>query len=164
MKSRVQLSRLMLITAAIAATTGSQLAAAADPVPPPPPAAARDKLTKARDLVKTGSWPEAIDELKRVNDRRSADWHNLMGFAHRKLATPDLAAAARHYDEALRIKPDHLGALEYAGELHLMQGDLPRAEARLQALSKACPQGCEELEDLKAGIAKFKANGNRWQP
>lgn len=152
---------LMMITAAIAAV---QPAAAADPVPPPPPAAARDKLAKARDLVKAGSWSAAIEELKRVNETRSADWHNLMGFSHRKLPTPDLAAAERHYDEALRIKPDHLGALEYAGELHLMRSDLSRAEARLATLSKACPQGCEELDDLKAAIAKFKANGNRWQP
>ena len=87
-----------------------------------------------------------------------------MGYAQRKQATPDLAAAQRYYDAALRIDPRHLGALEYAGELALMKGELPVAEVRLAALDKACNARCEEFDDLKKAIARYKANGNRWVP
>jgi len=45
------------------------------------------------------------------------------------------------------------------GELHLEQDRLADAEKELQALSKACPWfgKCEEYEDLKTAIAKYKA-------
>ncbi|MBL8328770.1 MAG: tetratricopeptide repeat protein [Rubrivivax sp.] len=130
--------------------------------PDPVPAAATDPLGKARGLIAEKKWAAAISELKRVNASRSADWNNLMGYSLRKSATPDLAGAERHYNEALRIDPRHLGALEYAGELHLMQGDLARAEARLAALATACQSSCEEYRDLKGGIERYKANGNRY--
>jgi len=99
--------------------------------------------------------------LKEVNDTGSADWNNLMGYSHRKAKVPDYAAAEGYYNAALRIDPQHRGALEYSGELYLMMGDLPKAEERLAALDKACTFGCGELRDLRAAVASFKANGNR---
>jgi tetratricopeptide (TPR) repeat protein len=137
--------------------------AADTPEPAPvaePPAA--NPLVVARAQIKAQQWDKAVAELQRVGLQKDADWNNLMGFAQRKKASPDLAAAQRYYDAALRIKPDHRGALEYAGELDLMKGDLPRAEQRLAALAKACPSGCEEFDDLKGEIARFKANGNKY--
>jgi Flp pilus assembly protein TadD len=130
--------------------------------PEPAPAAAKDPLADARKLINDRQWVAATAALRKVNQTRSADWNNLMGYTLRKSANPDLAAAERHYLEALRIDPRHLGALEYIGELYLMQGDLPKAEARLATLASACPSGCEELKDLKSEIERFKANGNRW--
>lgn len=127
-----------------------------------PAAAAKDKLAAARTLIADNKWAAAIDELKRVNDSGSADWNNLMGYSHRKAKTPDYAAAERYYNEALRIEPKHRGALEYSGELYLMTGDLAKAEARLAALDKACLLTCEEYRDLKAAVARYKANGNRY--
>ena len=104
----------------------------------------------------------AIDALKQVNDTRSADWNNLMGYSHRKAKTPDYAAAERYYTEALRIDAKHKGALEYSGELYLMMGDMTKAEARLAALDSSCGKSCEEYKDLKAEIDRFKANGNKY--
>ncbi len=138
-------------------------AVAADTPDPQPAAASRNPLGAAREHIAAKRWQAAIDELKRVNARRDADWNNLMGYALRKQPTPDLAGAERHYDEALRINPKHLGALEYSGELYLMKGDLAKAEARLQTLAGAC-NNCEELEDLKKATARFKADGNRYVP
>jgi tetratricopeptide (TPR) repeat protein len=123
-----------------------------------------DPLAMARARIQAQQWPAAIEELQKVNATANADWNNLMGYAQRKQATPDLAAAQRYYDAALRINPKHLGALEYAGELALMKGDLPVAEARLAALEKACNARCEEFDDLKKAIARYKANGGRWLP
>jgi Flp pilus assembly protein TadD len=151
-------ARLSALFLAVATTA----AFAADTAPPPPPpAAARvaDPLAPARMAIKAQRWPAAVDELRKVNATDNADWHNLMGYSMRKQAQPDLAAAQRHYDEALRINPAHQGALEYSGELALMKGDLPTAEARLASLSKLCNSPCEPLDDLKKSIARYKASG-----
>ena len=67
-------------------------------------------------------------------------------------------------DAALRVNPRHLGALEYAGELAWMKGELPVAQSRLVALEKACNARCEVFDDLKKAIARYKAHGNRWVP
>jgi len=130
------------------------LAGAADMTPSTP---AANTLTTARALIADKKWPEAIAELKRVNETRSADWNNLMGYSLRKSATPDLDAAERYYLEALRIDPRHRGALEYSGELYLMKGDLPKAEKQLAALDKLCFLPCEEYTDLKKAIQAFKS-------
>lgn len=129
---------------------------------PEPVQSASDKLAPARTEIAAKRWRAAIDELKKVNDTGSADWHNLMGYSHRKAKTPDLEAAERHYTEALRIDPKHRGALEYSGELYLMKGDLAKAEERLAALDKACRLPCEEYTDLKKAVAKYKAAGNKY--
>jgi hypothetical protein len=133
-----------------------------DPGPNVPRAAApADPLSAARKLLADKKWAAAIDELKKVNATGNADWNNLMGYSHRKARTPDLAAAERFYEAALRIDPGHKGALEYAGELALMQGNLPLAEQRLATLARICAGKCEEHEDLKNAIGRFKANGNK---
>lgn len=136
---------------------GAGAARAADDAPAAAPAAAASPLAGAREHIAAGRWQAAVDELRRVGAGGSADWHNLMGYALRKSPQPDLAAAERHYDEALRLDPRHRGALEYSGELYLLKGDLPRAEQRLAALDKACRFGCEEYTDLKKAIAQYKA-------
>ena len=141
---------------------GVPMAQAADT--PSPAAKADDKLAAARAQVAAKRWPDALAELRKLNDTGSADWHNLMGYVLRKGSPPDLDGADRHYREALRIDPRHRGALEYSGELALMRGDLAGAEQKLAALDRVCLFGCEEYTDLKAAVQRFKAAGNRWQP
>lgn len=137
----------------------------ADPVPKRSTAPAVDKLGVARGLIAAKQWSAALDELKRVNDVGSADWNNLMGYTSRKSKTPDLAAAQRYYDEALRIDPRHRNALEYSGELYLMKGELAQAEGRLGALNAECAAApCEQQADLKAAIERYKAAGNKYVP
>jgi Flp pilus assembly protein TadD len=128
---------------------------------PAPTAAAPDKLAQARGLIKAKQWGPAVEELKRVNDPSSADWNNLMGFSMRRGTAPDLEASERYYNEALRINPNHRGALEYSGELYLMKGDLGTAERRLAVLDKACTFGCEEYTDLKKAIAQYESSRKR---
>lgn len=147
-----------LLLALLATTLPLQAADTPEPAP-----AKADKLAPARALIAQARWRDAIAALQQVNDRGSADWNNLMGYSHRKAATPDLAAAEGYYDSALRIDPQHRGALEYSGELYLMKNELPRAEERLAALEKAC-RNCEELKDLRAAVAAYKAAGNRYVP
>ena len=136
------------------------LAGAADTSPTVSPP--NDNLTPARAQIAAKNWTGAIDELKRVNATNSADWNNLMGYAHRRAKNPDYAAAEKFYDEALRIDPKHRGALEYSGELFLIKGDLTKAEQRLSALDKACFLPCEEFTDLKTAVTNYKAAGNKY--
>jgi len=155
------MSRCLIALAASLALLTALPAPAADTAPSPAPAAPKDPLAGARALIAAKRWPAAIDELKKVNASGSADWNNLMGYALRKQATPDLEGSERFYDAALRIDPKHRGTLEYSGELYLMKGDLPKAEQRLATLEQVCGASCEEYGDLKKAIAAYKANGNK---
>jgi tetratricopeptide (TPR) repeat protein len=153
---------VLLAALAQLAVMGAARAADTTPSPPPPAAAAAPAaapLAAAQAHLKAQRWAAALDELRRVNATGDADWNNLMGYALRKQAKPDLDGAQKHYDAALRINPTHMGTLEYAGELALMKRDLPTAEAMLARLQKVCPAGCEPLDDLKQAIAKYKAGG-----
>jgi Flp pilus assembly protein TadD len=151
---------LRLLSAVVIALAAPHAALAADT--PEPAAAAPDKLVEARTLIKAKKWSEAVAALQRINDPASADWNNLMGYSIRRGSTPDLDASERYYNEALRINPNHRGALEYSGQLYLMKGDLGSAEKRLAVLDKACTFGCDEYTDLKKAIERFKAAGNKY--
>jgi tetratricopeptide (TPR) repeat protein len=149
------------VLASLALLAPQAQAADTTPEPPPPPrysAPAAAPLASAQAHIRAARWPEALAELRRLNLERDADWNNLMGYALRKQATPDLAGAQRFYDAALRIDPNHLGALEYVGELALTKNDLPAAEAYLARLQRACgiANPCEPLETLKKAIAGHK--------
>jgi hypothetical protein len=80
-----------------------------------------------------------------------------MGYSHRKAKTPDYTAALQYYGAALRIDPKHRGALEYSGELFLINKDLPAAQARLATLDSVCGKNCAEYAQLKTAIASYEA-------
>ncbi len=92
-----------------------------------------------------------------AKDPRNPDALNLMGFCERKLGNTD--EALEYYEKALAIKPNHVGANEYLGELYLELKNLPKAEERLKVLAKAC-NNCEEQQELKEKIEKYKAANN----
>ena len=90
--------------------------------------------------------------LRRFPD--SADLHNELGFAHRKLRHMD--KAFEHYKRALMIEPRHRGAHEYIGEAYLMVGDVANAEKHMAALRTICLLPCEELTDLEKAISEHR--------
>ena len=114
-------------------------------------------LTEARASIKAEKYNQAIQQLQAANETSSADWNNLLGYSLRKKQPPDLAGAEKYYQAALKIDPEHRGALEYYGKLKLINNDLPGAEALLARLNKACTFGCEEYSDLKGVVQKFKS-------
>lgn len=135
-------------------------AIAADSAPPsaPPPG---DKLASARAHIAARQYDAALGELRRVDDRASADWNNLMGYSLRKSASPDLDASETFYQAALRIDPAHRGALEYSGELYLMKNQLALAEQQLARLDKVCTLPCAEHSTLKKAVERYKGSGGR---
>jgi len=114
-------------------------------------------VVKAAALVDQGKFAEAIPLLKRVvvTEPKNADAYNYLGYSHRKLGAKDVALG--YYQKALDLKPRHLGANEYLGELYLELGDIKSAEERLDVLDWACLLGCEEYTDLKNAIEAYKA-------
>ena len=117
---------------------------------------ANPDYAQAEKRIKGWKYADAIPLLQKVvaADPKSADAHNQLGYAHRKLnKLPD---ARTHYAKALEIDPEHKGALEYQGELYLMLDDLKSAEANLAKLDKVCFFGCSEFSDLKKAVAEYK--------
>lgn len=146
----------LVLGLALALTARVGHTAMSDPAPNDPP-----WLTAARADLKAQRFEEVVGALRAANAVQSAEWHNLLGYALRKKSPPDLAAAETHYKRALDIDPKHRQALEYYGELFLMKGDLAGAEAMLARLDKVCFFGCEEFRDLKAAMARFKAQAGK---
>ena len=114
-------------------------------------------LTEAKASIKSEKYDQAVKQLQAANETNSADWNNLLAYSLRKKQPPDLVGAEKYYQAALKIDPKHRGALEYYGELKLMNNDLPGAEALLAILDKVCIFGCEEYSDLKGAIKKYKS-------
>jgi tetratricopeptide (TPR) repeat protein len=109
-------------------------------------------LTSVRTKIKAADYNGAIAELKVLADtNQHADVYNLMGFSLRKIG--DYPAALTFYKKALDFDADHKGAREYLGELYVEMGDLPKAREQLAVLTRLCPQGCEEREDLEKMLA-----------
>jgi len=112
-----------------------------------------DELALSRSLIAAKNYRQALTELKRVNQIviNNADVNNLLGFASRKLG--QYSQAGMYYVKALKINPSHLGALEYQGELFLIQKKASLAKQNLAKLKKICGTSCEEYQDLMKAIA-----------
>lgn len=109
-------------------------------------------LGPARTAIAQGDWQGAANLLQPITQAqpRNADALNLMGYVLRR--SGNLSQAASYYQAALAANPNHLGALEYQGELFVMQGNAAAAQANLAKLQSLCGT-CEEERDLAAAIA-----------
>jgi len=110
------------------------------------------ELKNAERLIYKEKYSAALETLQGITEAEpdNADAWNLTGFAARK--SDDLEAARVAYEQALSIKPDHKGALEYQGELYIRLGDTDAAIANMKKLTALCPHGCEELDLLQQAL------------
>lgn len=117
------------------------------------PAEVRAELANAEGLIRQANYREAIEVLNAVVEvsPREADAYNLLGFSYRK--SKDFNRAERNYKRALRLNPEHRGALEYYGELYLETDRREKAEEMLARLEDLCPNGCQELDQLRKALA-----------
>lgn len=109
-------------------------------------------LTAIRSLIASKNFSAALTSLKRAdrNYPNNADINNLLGYSARNLKQNK--AAATYYTKALRIDPNHLGALEYQGELFVMTKKISAAKSNLAKLKRLCGVNCEEYLELKKTI------------
>ena len=113
------------------------------------------ELTRVNTMLAKNDFKAARSALLLLDKEfaNNADVNNLLGYSSRKLK--DYKASATYYTKALRINPNHLGALEYQGELFVTTNKISSAKKNLKALERLCGLNCPEYKDLK------KAIGNR---
>jgi cytochrome c-type biogenesis protein CcmH/NrfG len=114
-------------------------------------------LTSVRAKIKAKDYTAALAELRDLaEDVQQADVYNLLGFTLRK--TGDYKTSLTYYTKALELQPDHKAAREYLGELYVETGNMEKAKEQLAILTKLCPGGCEEREDLQKAIGTKAAS------
>ncbi|MEE9432689.1 MAG: tetratricopeptide repeat protein [Sphingorhabdus sp.] len=103
-------------------------------------------------LINEGKYQKALSQLD--DAAKSFGPHpdilTYMGFANRKLQRYDIAED--YYQRALAVAPNHLGALEYYGELKIERGNIAGARQHLARLEKLCSFGCYEADELRRWI------------
>ena len=109
-----------------------------------------------KKAIERKDWKSAVDALSRALTRKpeSADIHNFLGYAYRHL--DDLTLSFTHYNEALRIEPNHRGAHEYIGQAYLKAGQPDKAAEHLARLEQICGKRCEEYQDLAKSIGAYQ--------
>jgi Flp pilus assembly protein TadD len=115
-------------------------------------------IDQARAAIARQDWTGAQAILRQavVNQPGNADLHNLYAYSMRKGPNPEMDLVFRHYNEALRINPQHLAAREYLGEAYLMTGNVAKAKELLAELDRLCKAGCVEQAELKRSISTFE--------
>ncbi len=108
---------------------------------------------KAVKLIKKENYSEAVKILEKILEKnkyqKDPDILNEYAFALRK--NGDLSNAEINYNKALKIDPNHKGALEYLGELYVDTNRKDKANSILLRLENC---KCEEYSELKSYIAK----------
>jgi tetratricopeptide (TPR) repeat protein len=112
------------------------------------------QLSAIRELVAAQNFASAKTALEQADQQfpNNADVNNLLGFVNRKLK--QYSQSATYYTKALKIDPNHLGALEYQGELFMIQKKTALAKKNLDKLKQLCGVKCEEYLDLIKVIDK----------
>jgi cytochrome c-type biogenesis protein CcmH/NrfG len=130
-----------------------------DPKEPEKTSSTADRpIDQARAAIAREDWAGAQAILRQAVAREpgNAGLHNLYAYAMRKGPNPAMDLVFRHYNEALRIDPQHRGAHEYIGEAYLMTGNVAKAKEHLAQLERLCKSGCEEQAALKREISLFE--------
>lgn len=176
-RSLARAMRVLLALAAAALWTAAATPSHAAGTDSPPPKPAHDKTKSAQHdkskskqtrsnredtwqvdyrravtLIKADKFADGLRALEALNRPDDANVLNYMGYANRKLGNMDKARS--YYEAALKIDPEHKGALEYYGEFKVIEGDLDAARRHLVKLEVLCGTSCEEYRDLKEAIER----------
>jgi tetratricopeptide (TPR) repeat protein len=108
---------------------------------------------KAEKLINKKNYEKAIDLLSELLGEKpdgytKSDVFNYLGFANRKKQQPNYELAEKYYLEALTLDPNHVGALEYLGELYVELNQVDKAKDLLERLKNAAGENSEEYKEL----------------
>ena len=117
------------------------------------PIDANQEYLNAEDLIKSEKYEKAIKALNKLlsetpNGYTKADLYNYLGYATRKQKNPDFELAEEHYLKALELDSDHIGALEYLGELYYETNRKDKAVEMLMRLKEVAGDESEEYFEL----------------
>ena len=108
---------------------------------------------RAKKLIYKKKYEKGLDSLKSLEDETpfgytSADLYNYMGFASRKQKIPNYKDAENYYLKALSFDKDHIGALEYLGELYVETDRRDEALVLLKRIKTVAGNNSSEYKDL----------------
>jgi Flp pilus assembly protein TadD len=148
--TRFSLHRLLAVSMLAVAFTGAVNAAPTED--PATDSAQIDDYAAGKLAIDAKDWKTASDLFAKVVSRypRNADAYNLLGYSLRWQGRYDEAFAA--YGKALKLNPEHKGALNYSGIAYIKTGRLPEAQGQLERLKAVCAN-CEETAELSKAIA-----------
>ena len=111
------------------------------------------EFNRAKTEIYNGKYDLALNILESIIDEKpsgysKADLYNYLGFASRKQKNPDYNKAEKYYLKALSIDQNHIGALEYLGELYYETDRLVEAKSLLARLQMVAGQNSEEYKEL----------------
>jgi len=120
--------------------------------PAKPVVTVQTELTRINPMLSSNDFKKARTELIKIDKAfpNNADVNNLLGYTSRKLKS--YSSSASYYTKALQINPNHLGALEYQGELFVTTKKIASAKSNLAKLLTLCGVNCSEYKDLKKAI------------
>ena len=114
---------------------------------------ANKEYLKAEKLIKSYEFEKAIKAFNKLltetpDGYTKADLYNYLGYATRKQQKPNFEKAEKYYLKALKINDQHIGALEYLGELYYETDRLEEAFELLDRLESAAGKDSEEYLEL----------------
>ncbi|MGH6879348.1 tetratricopeptide repeat protein [Hypericibacter sp.] len=119
-----------------------------------------EQYDEALARMQSGDYNGAMLILNKLiaMDPIDADALTQLGYCYQKQNQPGKAMS--YYKKVIGMKPQHLIANEYAGELLLDLKNLSGAEERLTVLQDACVS-CDEYNQLKARIDAYKLSASQ---
>ena len=114
---------------------------------------ASKEYQKAENLINNKDFKSAIKVLNDLisedpNGYTKADLYNYLGFATRKQSNPDYELAEKYYLKALELNNNHVGALEYLGELYFETDRRDEALVLLDRIKMFAGDNSNEYKDL----------------
>ena len=112
---------------------------------------------RATKLINQSEFEKAHQILKSILNElpkgySASDLYNYYGFTARKKKKPDFDLSEKYYLKALSIDPNHIGALEYLGELYVDLKQLDKAKDLLERLKNVAGENSDEYKELFALI------------
>jgi tetratricopeptide (TPR) repeat protein len=151
---------------ALALAAGVLVSHAADTSPAEPTSS---WLSQAQKEIKANNYSGAIVALEAANQVSSADWNHLLGYAQRKKTPPDLAAAERFYQAALKIDPNPSQRPRRYGFPSLYKATLCPCTSRLlkapaPSATFALPSFCRAWPPFRRKFTAFQRVLSIWWP
>ena len=145
---KILLSLIFLIFSSLAFSAGTNNSASDDQG-----TSVTKDFKNAQKLIYSKKYEKAIDILISLEDKKpigfsKADLYNYLGFATRKKNNPNYEDAEEYYLLALSIDANHIGALEYLGELYIETDRLGLAEELLTKLGAVAGENSVEYKEL----------------
>ena len=145
---KILLSLIFLIFSSLAFSAGTNNSASDDQG-----TSVTKDFKNAQKLIYSKKYEKAIDILISLEDKKpigfsKADLYNYLGFATRKKNNPNYEDAEEYYLLALSIDANHIGALEYLGELYFETDRLGQAEELLIKLGAVTGENSVEYKEL----------------